>query len=266
VAVESLLIKILMRTLFASLVCVLIARVAEAAPNKGSAETLSCARANGGDNLLIVEVCETSARENLVRVKSFATTGRLKTEVNALYLKGEPIWDRVWISSGLGRFTAREQTRLSRLAIEAPEVLVKSNTLSFISLLADFLAPETSIENFDSAMMPSASARVWGSNITGTWTPICEFIGQTRLAQYTLPNDPVPHVSLWPVGEPATYCKGRCGWGCAQTIPQHKRSQYTQECFDHDVCYSETGALLGVCKQTFWIAAASYVFAPNCSR
>jgi hypothetical protein len=226
----------------------------------------SLVRASRGNDRLIVEVCDASTSEYLVRVKTFRRPGRMKTEVNALYNKGEKIWNRVWTSVGDGRFTTREQNRLGRLAMEAPEALVKTNTLSFVSLLADFLAPDTSIESFDSTMMPAASARVWGSNAMGTWTPICEFVGQPRLAQYSLPNVALPIQSIWTVGEPATYCKGRCGWGCSQAVPQHKTSQYTQECFDHDVCYSETGALLGVCKKTFWIAAASYVFAPDCSH
>lgn len=242
---------------------------------------MTCQLANHGDDSLTIEVCNYSTSEYLVRVRTFdrspKSLGVVRTEVNALYTKGNQIWNRVWISQGEGSFTAREQNYLREIVAKAPTVLVDSHTLAFLSLLSDFLTPDTPIENFDAATeSPGSLPRVWSTewttarttNAFGSWTPICELIGRPLIAQYVLPGaeDKAPSTSVWTVGDPATYCKGRCGWGCAQKIPQRSKNQYTQECFDHDACYSDTGALLGVCKKTFWIAAASYVFAPNCPQ
>lgn len=67
------------------------------------------------------------------------------------------------------------------------------------------------------------------------------------------------------VGDPASACLGRCGVGCIQSEPQARKRQYTQECFNHDLCAGHFGSSFGVCSDEFTAASDDYLNAPNCS-
>lgn len=67
------------------------------------------------------------------------------------------------------------------------------------------------------------------------------------------------------VGNPASACLGRCGVGCVQSEPQLRKRQYTQQCFNHDLCVGQFGTTLGFCSDEFTAASDDYLNAPNCS-
>ena len=68
------------------------------------------------------------------------------------------------------------------------------------------------------------------------------------------------------VGNPASACLGRCGSGCVQTsAPQIRKRQYTQQCFNHDLCAGQFGTSFGACSDEFVAASDGYLNAPNCS-
>ena len=67
------------------------------------------------------------------------------------------------------------------------------------------------------------------------------------------------------VGNPASACLGRCGAGCVQTsVSQTKKRQYTQQCFNHDLCAGFFGTSFGACSDEFTAASDGYLNAPNC--
>ncbi len=67
------------------------------------------------------------------------------------------------------------------------------------------------------------------------------------------------------VGNPTSACLGRCGVGCVQSEPQVRKRQYTQQCFNHDLCVGHFGTTLGFCSDEFTAASDDYLNAPNCS-
>jgi hypothetical protein len=66
------------------------------------------------------------------------------------------------------------------------------------------------------------------------------------------------------LGSPELGCPGRCGPQCG--LDRINRSQYTQECLNHDLCRRTLGKYLGPCSREFWLAVHSFFFAPNCQR
>ncbi|MDA9981720.1 hypothetical protein N9H39_03085 [Gammaproteobacteria bacterium] len=97
---------------------------------------------------------------------------------------------------------------------------------------------------------------------TKTYSLICDARGDNRAGSYTAPD---PASSDGVVGDPADDCLGRCGIACFQKT-QKKKRQYTQECFDHDLCTRATGGVLGECKDEFKTASYGYRKAPNCDH
>lgn len=211
---------------------------------------------------ILVEECALTSQEVWARVTVAGRARRQKPTVfNALFGSKSPLWKRVWISEGEGRLTIEEQESLRLLLATSSPRFARSSASSFVDLLANFLAPDTALENFDAQ---TQGAR-WQADFSRRWTMICEFIGHPRVATYTLRDSArSTRSSTWIVGDPESGCRGRCGFGCGQAIPQWRSKQYTQECLNHDACHSETGAQLGVCASAFWSATASYLFAPNC--
>ena len=67
------------------------------------------------------------------------------------------------------------------------------------------------------------------------------------------------------VGNPVSACLGRCGVGCVQSEPQTRKRQYTQQCFNHDLCAGYFGTSFGYCSDEFTAASDDYLNAPNCS-
>jgi hypothetical protein len=90
---------------------------------------------------------------------------------------------------------------------------------------------------------------------------LCGFVGKERLTFFEL--NKTLYSSRVTVGEPNEKCLGRCGFGCALMDPLNK-SNYTQECLDHDFCHRLMGQNLGVCAPYFRKAVPSFLFAPNC--
>ncbi len=96
-----------------------------------------------------------------------------------------------------------------------------------------------------------------------SWKEICNKIGKEHEGKYTAFEKEYEGSGI--VGEKDTRCLGRCGTGCMQAF-QKKKYQYTQECFDHDLCTRTVGTILGECKDEFWTASDGYRNAENCPR
>lgn len=93
------------------------------------------------------------------------------------------------------------------------------------------------------------------------WNMICNKIGKKIQGSYTVGEKTIKSSAI--VGLKKDKCAGRCGTGCFQ-IFQKKKSQYTQECFNHDLCHRQHGSLMGECGDEFWAAADGYRNAPDC--
>lgn len=87
-----------------------------------------------------------------------------------------------------------------------------------------------------------------GTAVTGSFDDLFKTYTQTKI-----------------VGNPASACLGRCGVGCVQSEPQTRKRQYTQQCFNHDLCTGFFGTVLGQCSDEFTAASDDYLNAPNCS-
>lgn len=87
-----------------------------------------------------------------------------------------------------------------------------------------------------------------GTAVTGSFDDLFKTYTQTKI-----------------VGNPASACLGRCGVGCIQSEPQARKRQYTQQCFNHDLCVGHFGSTLGYCSDEFTAASDDYLNAPNCS-
>lgn len=219
---------------------------------------------------LLIRACAisiTPVRERLDVFVNFPLSNKTVTaEFNPR--SAEKFWNRLWFSAGETFLSKDEQA----LLIEALEAWGPSPTLpprsqdafekarSVAEFLAEFLEPESRLEPFDrqaDTHLPTLNQYLFN------WTPICDRIGHTQLASYTAADQSV-QVDLL-VGDPATSCRGRCGWGCEPWY-QWSKNQYTQECLNHDACHDAIGTQLGECKDEFWAAAASYTLAPSCPQ
>ncbi len=87
-----------------------------------------------------------------------------------------------------------------------------------------------------------------GKAVSGSFDDVFKTYTQTKIA-----------------GNPASACLGRCGVGCIQSEPQERKRQYTQQCFNHDICVGHFGTTLGFCSDEFTAASDDYLNAPNCS-
>ncbi len=129
---------------------------------------------------------------------------------------------------------------------------------AFLQFIADFLPPNEIIEPFeDSSFAAPLKPNLWELR----WIMICDFVGKKSQAVFTVGGDTVSVTA--PVGLTKSGCRGRCGTQCEQW-GQYRANQYTQECFDHDVCRDNTGTNLGECSDEFWAAAPGYTWAENC--
>lgn len=129
------------------------------------------------------------------------------------------------------------------------------DAFKLLDLAANFLPADEVVEPFE-------NLQFWREPIQKLdWTPICDRIGQVMSARFTVNGISIESAAV--VGDRATRCRGRCGASCQQ-FGQLFKSQYTQECFDHDVCRDSTKQNLGECADEFWKAAVGYVLAGNC--
>ena len=224
----------------------------------------SCRTMRSPDSQIEVSEC-VLASQRQVRV-SARENGIIRTQIEADFALSSQVWRKIRVTQGDGRFTVDDQRRLREFNSPSLEVS------AILSILANFLEPNVAVENFDANELEYRKRlkrdffSTTESNAFGSWTPICSLMGTMLVATYggLEEGEGAPHQSIWPVGDYKTKCKGRCGWGCQQVVPQHRSNQYTQECFNHDVCHAETGKQLGPCADAFWAAAASYAFAPDC--
>jgi hypothetical protein len=92
---------------------------------------------------------------------------------------------------------------------------------------------------------------------------LCHKIGQTVQGIY-IDQEGESRVQSTILGSPELGCPGRCGPQCG--IRQLRRSQYTQECLNHDLCHRTLGYYLGPCLREYWLAVHSFFFAPHCQR
>ena len=246
--------------LFALLICLMASISSAASPVAPECQTLAY------ESGLSLQSCNSGIQSQRWMKLSVKRSKLESTTVNAIFSAQREIWDRVWVSDGSGQLSSEAQKTLQRWILNPSLGIKNSGFVPLLDVLGSFLQPGVRLEPFDRKMSPNFRQNQWDSNAFGSWTPICEAVGTTRLASFYLKGDSlrVPQLIDLPVGEPETMCRGRCGWGCAQDGLQIRHNQYTQECFNHDACHWIHHKQMGVCADAFWAAAASYVFAPDC--
>ncbi len=176
-----------------------------------------------------------------------------------MYTSGRHL-NRFWISGvpdKQRRIEGEEQELLRLYLLESGPYLSESSAEAFkvISALAYFFPAGELILPFDSVTdIPRAGN-------PAQWTMICDFVGKPHDAAYSVGTE--TRKSLAVVGDVDRECPGRCGIGCYQW-GQSRKNQYTQECFNHDLCYAETGSAFGPCRDEYWTAYIGYSEAPDC--
>lgn len=121
---------------------------------------------------------------------------------------------------------------------------------------------ESDILNFMLTQMPVGEVinpYVNQNQTEKSFTMICSKYGQRHTGSYTAGKGQVSGEAI--VGSKTDRCPGRCGGGCGMFLG---RSQYTQECFNHDVCNRTLNSQLGPCEDEFWAASQGFLTAPNC--
>ncbi len=170
---------------------------------------------------------------------------------------------RFWMMGVLDHqrmITRREQIYLKSLLDQQGAQLQAqySATFRFLKFAADFLPPNEIIEPYEDLKISTPFApKMWEMS----WTPLCDYLGKRTQAVFSVGNNNLNVRAV--VGSPRSGCRGRCGTQCEQW-GQHRKNQYTQECFDHDACRDITGTNLGECSDEFWAAAPGYTWAEDC--
>lgn len=167
-----------------------------------------------------------------------------------------PLWRRLWIASGSPIMTEKDQAVIRETIADIGIDAIDFKVFIVLDFIANFVEPNEAVPEYD-----STTEEILLKSRKGTYTMICHLIGQLHQGTYYVDGKPV--VSEAVVGDPETRCRGRCGIGCYQFM-QWRTSQYTQECFEHDLCHAEVGSMLGPCSDSFWKAYYGYMNAPNC--
>lgn len=167
-----------------------------------------------------------------------------------------PMWRRLWIASGSPIMTEKDQAMIRETIADIGIDSIDFKVFIVLDFIANFVEPNEAVPEYD-----SKTEEVLLNSRQGTYTMICHLVGQLHVGTYFVDGNAV--VSTAVVGDPETRCRGRCGIGCYQFM-QWRTSQYTQECFEHDLCHAEVGSMLGPCSDSFWKAYYGYMNAPNC--
>lgn len=155
---------------------------------------------------------------------------------------------------------------------------VERKFLSTLDLLINFFPSD---QHFDSISwknqnqyIPLKQRQTDKKELKKLYEDICKLRGKTNTAVFTAnPNNsgfiitPPPLQKLKDVvGDPVTACRGRCGEGCekAVDIVPLRYNQYTQNCFDHDLCSWFHGSWYFDCRDELQRAAKDYSIALDC--
>lgn len=167
-----------------------------------------------------------------------------------------PFWRRLWVASGSPIIRENEQALIRDAIAAAGKESIDLKALVVIDFIANFVAPNEAVPEYD-----AGTEEFLLKERKGKYTMICHLVGKLNFGTYVAYGKTVVTSAI--VGDPETRCRGRCGIGCYQFM-QWRTSQYTQECFEHDVCHAETGSMMGPCSDSFWKAYYGYMNAPNC--
>lgn len=187
------------------------------------------------------------------------STAQAPFVLRAYYDETSPrFWRRLWIASGSPVVTAAEKAHIRRTIGKIGLDALDPKALALLDFVANFVEPNEAVPEFDSL---TESILFKEEPKEDQFTMICHLVGKPHVGTYTANEKTV--VSSAIVGDPDSRCRGRCGIGCYQFM-QWRPHQYTQECFEHDICHHEVGSMLGACSDSFWKAYYGYMNAPNC--
>lgn len=114
-------------------------------------------------------------------------------------------------------------------------------------------------EDLNHLTLASQTTTAARESVSRQYQMICNHVGRKKEGFYNIDGESSTFSEIVRVGDLASKCYGRCGFGC-----NDKNPIYTQECLNHDICHRTTGENLGVCSDEFWQASKGFVFAPNC--
>ncbi|RZA06226.1 MAG: hypothetical protein EOP11_10920 [Proteobacteria bacterium] len=95
--------------------------------------------------------------------------------------------------------------------------------------------------------------------LLATTTILCHKLGRPHTGYFTARGESWQQTMVIGSHE----CTGKCGKGCGLD-GDWRQGQYTQECFDHDLCCTMTKENMGDCEDEFWAAASGFLTAPLC--
>lgn len=209
-----------------------------------------------------VSDCPRAPHERLVTVRLARPGGDLVVRAVFPAGPGRHMFKSLRVESGAPVLSDADRVALAVFGYRESRRDVGTNGTALLSYLSDFVPRGATIERFDEREQPANFRK----SARERWTMICKYIGKRHMSAYTLTDaKKINHRKFW-VGRKADGCVGRCGIGCMPTFPQPNAYQYTQECFNHDMCLS---ALLrgqgdDVCMDEMWAAAAGFLSAPDC--
>jgi hypothetical protein len=155
-----------------------------------------------------------------------------------------------------GRPLNREdQARLRETASQAGSDRLSQNARTLFKFLTEF-APPGFIPKVTDLSALAAKNRLQA--FAGT-TVICEKLGRRHTGYFTAKGQAWQQTMV--LGSHG--CMGKCGPGCGAD-GRWDQGQYTQECYNHDLCCTMTKDNMGDCEDEFWAAAAGFLSAPLC--
>lgn len=257
-----------MKFVYSALLC-LSAMTFSHSASAADAETGSSCQLIYANDKAEIEVCQVAPQVIWVNAHVIASGKTVTAEFDLEsqvrhHTSDRPFWGRLWVATGSPVLTQEEQADLATLqdpdfaSTRRFSLEERAAVRSVAKFLVGFVEPGTALESF--SQKQSHRVRSWTDTVGIGVTMICEFVGKEHQAEYSVGSDIVRALVL--VGAEDSRCRGRCGFGCP--FFGGTAGQYTQECLNHDVCHTDRGEQLGECADEFWIAAASYVSAPDC--
>lgn len=211
--------------------------------------------------------CVTTLNEPGVRAEECAANGKKEISLRlgeknafALRVDFDPSVNEAMFSGirplGASRpLRAEDQSALRAAAAKVGEARLSPEARGLVKFLVGFAPPGFS----PAARDLTGPAKRHRPNAFAQTTILCEKLGQLHTGYFTARGQAWKQTMV--LGSHG--CMGKCGPGCG-VDGRWDQGQYTQECFNHDLCTVMTNENMGDCADEFWEAANGFLTAPMC--